>query len=98
MSRCRGAAAARERPAGRLEAGSENISVLMTTSPQPAHRFSYRRTADGLLFINWDGRQVRVLRGIEATKVMYQLRGADPDEAQLLLARHTGNFKRGDER
>ena len=70
----------------------------MSAEPGPKPRFSYRRGADGLLFINWDGRKVRVLRGLEATKLMYQLRDADPEAAQLLLARHTGNFKRGNER
>ena len=70
----------------------------MSSFENPRPRFSYRRSADGLLFINWGGRTVRVLRGLEATRVMFQLRDADPAEAQLVMARHTGNFKRGNER
>ena len=71
-----------------------NNSPSMSAEPRP--RFTYRRSADGLLFINWDGRKVRVLRGIEATRVMYQLRDADPEEAQLVMARHTGNLHRNE--
>ena len=67
-------------------------------SAEPKPQFTYRRSADGLLFINWDGRKVRVLRGIEATRLMYELRDADPKEAQLMMARQTGNFKPGNER
>jgi hypothetical protein len=60
--------------------------------------FSYRLTAAGLLLINWGGREVRRVTGPKAKALAEELKAATPDEAQLLLARHTGNFKRSNER
>jgi hypothetical protein len=41
---------------------------------------------------------VTTLRGAAAERLIGKLHGADEDEAQHLLARATGNYKRGNER
>ena len=46
-----------------------------------------------------DGRQVVALAGDDALKVIRRLEAADTEEAeQMVLAKATGNFKRGNER
>ncbi|HKV31758.1 MAG TPA: hypothetical protein VJT14_12165 [Candidatus Dormibacteraeota bacterium] len=60
--------------------------------------FSYRLTASGVLLVRWGGREVRRLAGSRAKALAVQLATATPAEAQQLLARATGNFKRGNER
>jgi hypothetical protein len=60
--------------------------------------FSYRETRDGTLFLSWNGRQVRVVKGRDAGALAARLRAADPRTAQMILAKATGNFKRGNER
>jgi hypothetical protein len=48
--------------------------------------------------ITWHGRVVTTLAGAEAARFRNQAEGADEDAVQALLARATGNFKRGNER
>jgi hypothetical protein len=60
--------------------------------------FSYRETADGKVFISWQGRQVTVLKGDKATAFLKRVAGLPEAKQQLLMARATGSFKRGDER
>ena len=63
-----------------------------------AEQFSYRITKDGKILIYWQGRQVVVLKGTRAQKLLAELPGMDPAQEQLALAKATGNFKRGNER
>ena len=58
--------------------------------------FSYQVSKDNL-FIFWEGRRVKILKGKEAKKVAGRLEHATPQDAQLIMAK-TGNFKRGNER
>ena len=60
--------------------------------------FAYRLVKDGGVHIAWRHRHVVTLAGDRAMAFRRQLEGADPDEQQLLMARVTGNFKRGNER
>ncbi|MDL2206050.1 hypothetical protein LJC33_03930 [Eubacteriales bacterium OttesenSCG-928-N13] len=60
--------------------------------------FSYRAGKDDTLFIHWQGRLVTALRGEKGCALHIALREADPLQAQLLMAKATGNFKRGNER
>ncbi len=56
-------------------------------------------TKDERVLVAWEGRTVVTLRGQRAARLALQLEHASGDEArQLLLARATGNFKRGNER
>lgn len=59
--------------------------------------FSYRVTAAGLILVAWRGREVSKLSGPKGQELAAKLAAADPDEVQALLARATGNFKRGNE-
>jgi hypothetical protein len=61
-------------------------------------QFSYRTTRDGRVFISWRGRQMKVLAGKRAHRLAASLSEADPQDRQVLLARATGNFRRGTER
>jgi hypothetical protein len=63
-----------------------------------AREFSWRSTRDGRVFIAWRGRQVKVLTGAEAGRFVARIEGVSEDDAQLEMARVTGNFKRGNER
>jgi hypothetical protein len=60
--------------------------------------FDYRTTKDGQVFITYHGRDVTTLRGGQAERFLDRVREADKREAQLVMARATGNFKRGNER
>lgn len=61
------------------------------------HPFSYRVTSSGEVRIVRDGRAVVTVRGAAARKLAAQL-GSDHARDQQLLARATGNYKRGNER
>lgn len=63
-----------------------------------AQGFSYRTTKQGDVFIDHQGRHVVTLRGKAAERLLARVSGASSDEAQLALAKATGNFKRGNER
>ena len=60
--------------------------------------FSYRVTKDRRVLVSYRGRQVTVVAGKAAARLISSLEIADEDTAQHLLARATGNFKRGNER
>ena len=61
--------------------------------------FSYRLSGDGRVFISWSGRVATTLAGEDAARFRKRLTAAEDEEAvQLLLARVTGNFKRGNEK
>ncbi len=60
--------------------------------------FSYMTSRDGRVFISWQGRQVVIRKGRQADKFLSRVSGLDEDGLQLLMARMTGNFKRGNER
>jgi len=60
--------------------------------------FEFRVLKDGRVRISWRGRVVVVLTGERAASFRAQAEEASEAELQLLLARVTGNFKRGNER
>jgi hypothetical protein len=60
--------------------------------------FSYRVTKDGKVFLFWQGKQVKVLKGMVAQKFLRDVVDVDQQGAQLMMAKITGNFKRGNER
>lgn len=60
--------------------------------------FSWRATQAGEVRISWNHKEVTLLRGKEAARFLRRIEGADEAEAQHLMARVTGNFKRGNER
>ncbi|MBU5311606.1 hypothetical protein KQI38_06160 [Tissierella carlieri] len=60
--------------------------------------FSYRVSKDNRVFISWHGKQVMILKGKESEKFLSKVSKADKIEAQLIMAKITGNFKRGNEK
>jgi hypothetical protein len=60
--------------------------------------FTYRTTRDGKVFIFWQGKQIMILKGDGAGKLLGRLAGADSQQEQLVLAKITGHFKHGNER
>jgi len=60
--------------------------------------FTYQISKEKKVFISWNGKQVRVLKGKEAQKFISTTMGLDEKGVQLVLAKVTGNFKRGNER
>ena len=63
-----------------------------------SEQFSYRATKDGRVLISWEGRVVTTLKGERGAQFLLKAGSADADGCQLLMARATGNFKRGNER
>jgi len=60
--------------------------------------FTYRITKDNKVFISYEGKTVTTLSGPKAKKFMTDIAGAKGKQAQLIMAKITGNFKRGNER
>jgi hypothetical protein len=60
--------------------------------------FDYTATKDGRVLIYWQGKHVTTLKSEKARKFLAQVDGLDEREAQLVMAKATGNFKRGNER
>jgi hypothetical protein len=60
--------------------------------------FRCQAIRDGRVRIFWQGRMVTTLAGARAARFLREIERADEDDAQLLMARVTGNFKRGNER
>ncbi|WP_082235532.1 hypothetical protein [Halobacillus massiliensis] len=61
--------------------------------------FSYQLNKNESVFIYHQGRQVKILKGKEAKKFIDHINNAHDEKAeQLIMAKITGNFKRGNER
>ncbi len=63
-----------------------------------ARDFSYQVTKDRTVFVFWHGRRVMTVTGRDAEKLLARLERIDADAEQMVLAKLTGNFKRGNER
>lgn len=60
--------------------------------------FTYRVSKDGVVRIHRHGREVTVLRGKAALQFLGKAQGAADPVVQMLCAKVTGNYKRGNER
>ncbi len=60
--------------------------------------FAWQATKNGRVRLSWQGRVVTMLTGASAARFLREVEAADEEAAQLLMARATGNFKRGNER
>ncbi len=74
------------------------IHIRMTATPEDVAPFSFRLVQDGRVLISWRGRLVTTLAGAAADRLRERRAGANEANVQLLLAKATGNFKRGNER
>jgi len=64
----------------------------------PRDDFDYTVTKNNVVFITWRGKKAATLAGAQAARFIEAIEDASDEEAQLLMARNTGNFKRGNER
>ncbi len=60
--------------------------------------FSYRGRRDGTVEILWKGRRATTLSGAIAERFLELAPTEDEQGLQLLMAKASGNFKRGNER
>lgn len=61
--------------------------------------FNYRLTKDNSVLIDYYGKQVKIIKGKAALKFIAKLsQAANHKEEQLVMAKITGNFKRGNEK
>ena len=62
--------------------------------------FAYQLMKNDMVQIRYEGKQVMTLKGKEAERLSAKLTAAEGDskKVQLLLAKATGNFKRGNEK
>ena len=59
--------------------------------------FSYRETGQDRVLIFWRGKQVTILKGSKARSFLVPISEADGLGKQMVMAKITGNFKRGNE-
>jgi hypothetical protein len=60
--------------------------------------FSYRALKNGSVLLEHHGRTVKTISGDEAERFLKRIADLEGLAAQLVLAKITGNFKRGNER
>lgn len=73
----------------------DNIDKHKRLEEEP---FSYRVSKDNKVFLFWEDKQVKILKGKESKKFLDKIANADTFEAQLIMAKITGNFKHGNEK
>jgi hypothetical protein len=71
---------------------------MQASDPLKGEPFSYLSRADGSIVIRYHAAPVTLLRGKAAARFTARMADAEPAAAQQLMARATGNFKRGNER
>lgn len=71
------------------------MSLKELQNEQP---FSYQAHKNGSVHIAYLGKTVSTLKGKEASRFLSKIENCDKASAQLLMAKATGNFKRGNER
>lgn len=74
------------------------VCVMEQRDPLADRPFSCAPRADGSIVIRYRAAPVTILRGRAAERFAARLDGVDAAGAQQLMARATGNFKRGNER
>jgi hypothetical protein len=62
--------------------------------------FSYLITKKGTVIIYYEDKQIKIIKDREAERLIERIKKAEDDstKVQLLLAKITGNFKRGNEK
>jgi hypothetical protein len=75
----------------------QNITNIDKRGRLDEEIFSYRESKDKV-FIFWHTKQVMILKGKQAQKFLSKIENLDGKEAQLVMAKITGNFKHGNER
>ena len=60
--------------------------------------FTYRVVKDNKVFVSYEGKHVTTLSEKKAASFLAKIKTAEGKDAQLIMAKVTGNFKRGNER
>ena len=60
--------------------------------------FSYKVSKDKKVFIYWHGKLVMTLKEKDSSKFLERIENVELKEAQLIMAKVTGNFKHGNEK
>ena len=60
--------------------------------------FTFRATKNDEVFVHHRGKLATTLRGEAAADFLADMDGADDDAQQQIMARVTGNYRRGNER
>jgi hypothetical protein len=60
--------------------------------------FSFRKNREEKVFISWHGRSVMTLKGKKAMSFLERVLKLNGLEHQRIMAKITGNFKRGNEK
>jgi hypothetical protein len=62
--------------------------------------FTYQTTKKGAIVIYYKGKQIKIIKDSEAANLITKMKEVEGNltEVQLLLAKITGNFKRGNEK
>ncbi len=71
---------------------------MAENNPLEDEPFSYRKYKNGNVSISWNKREVKILKGKNAERFLLQITDKTESEQQLVMAKITGNFKRGNER
>ena len=70
-----------------------------TINPFEDDPFDYREFKNGKISVSWNGKEVKLLAGKSAEKFLLKIQNCvSSTERQLVMAKVTGNFKRGNER
>ncbi len=72
--------------------------AMKPPGPLDSEPFDFRETKGGLVQISYLGKVVTSLTGKEAARFLARAAGLDSPGLQRLMAKATGNFKRGNER
>ena len=85
-------------PGKNASSGSPSPEAAEVASPEATTDlpFAYKAAGAGIV-IFWHGRQVKTVGGASGASLRRKLTDADDATAQGLLARASGNFKRGTE-
>jgi hypothetical protein len=78
--------------------GHARVTPSRSTDPFAEDPFAYRVTKDGRVLIERRGRTVSMVAGKDGLTLASKLALADADGVEQLLARATGNYRRGTER
>ena len=60
--------------------------------------FSYRINKDKKVFIYWNNKEIVILGSKKSEEFLSKIQNATIKEAQLIMAKATGNFKHGNEK
>ncbi|WP_043931189.1 hypothetical protein [Bacillus sp. EB01] len=62
--------------------------------------FTYQTTNKGTVAIYYNGKQIKIIKDNDAERLIARIKEVEDNiiEVQLLLAKITGNFKRGNEK